>query len=80
MGGRHDAHATYLWKENRNPSDGRLSEPQSRSRQVQRISRLVGFDPGSVEPIASRYTDRCIPAHTDYKQSSYGPVKEKHGE
>jgi hypothetical protein len=80
MGGQRHAPATYLWKETRNPLYGRLSEPQGRSRRVQRISRLPGFDPGSVEPIASRYTDCSIPAHYDYKQRSYLPVRKKHGE
>jgi len=80
MGGQRHAPATYLWKETRNPLYGRLSESQSRSRRVQRISRLLGFDPGSVEPIASRYTDCSILARSDYKQRSYVPVKVKHGE
>jgi hypothetical protein len=72
--------ATYLWKETRNPLYVRMSEFQSRFGRVQRISRLPGFDPGSVEPIASRYTDCSIPAHNDYKQRSHLPVKRKHGE
>jgi hypothetical protein len=72
--------ATNLWKETRNPLYVRLSESQSRSGRVQRISRLPGFEPGSFEPIASRYTDCSIPAHNYYKQRSYLPVKRKHGE
>jgi hypothetical protein len=80
MGGQRHAPDTYFWKETRNPLYGRLSEPQSRSRRMQKISRLPGFDPVSVEPIASRYTNCSIPARNDYKQRSYLPAKKKHGE
>ena len=34
-----------------------LGGPQSRSGQVQKISSLPGFDPRTVQPVASRYTD-----------------------
>jgi len=35
----------------------RLGVPQSRSGQVQNISPPPGFDPRTVQPVASRYTD-----------------------
>jgi len=35
----------------------RLGEPQGRSGQVQKISPPPGFDPRTVQPVASRYTD-----------------------
>ena len=35
----------------------RLGGPQSRSGQVRKISPLPGFDPRTVQPVASRYTD-----------------------
>jgi hypothetical protein len=38
----------------------RLGEPQGRSGQVQKILPLPGFDPRTVQPVASRY----IPAHS----------------
>jgi len=41
----------------------RLGGPQGRSGWVQKISPPPGFDPWSVHPVASRYTDCAIPAH-----------------
>ena len=35
----------------------RLGEPQGRSGQVRKISPPPGFDPWTVQPVASRYTD-----------------------
>jgi hypothetical protein len=35
----------------------RLGGPQDRSEQVQKISPAPGFDPRTVQPVASRYTD-----------------------
>ena len=42
----------------------RLGGPQGRSGQVRKISPPPGFDPPTVQPLASRYTDCAIPAHT----------------
>jgi hypothetical protein len=42
----------------------RLGRPQSRSGQVRKISPPPGFDPQTVQPVASRFTDCAIPAHT----------------
>jgi hypothetical protein len=42
----------------------RLGGPQGRSGRVRKISPLPGFDPRTVQPVASRYTDWAIPAHT----------------
>ena len=41
----------------RYPLYRRLGGPQSRSGQVQKISPPPGFDPRTVQPVASRYTD-----------------------
>ena len=41
----------------RYPFYGRLGGPQGRSRQVQKISLPPGFDPRTLQPVASRYTD-----------------------
>ena len=40
----------------------RLGEPQGRSGQVRKISPPPGFDPLTVQPVASRYTYYAIPA------------------
>ena len=39
-----------------------LGGPQSRSGQMRKISPLPGFDPRTVQPVASRYTDWATPA------------------
>jgi len=42
----------------------RLGGPQGWSGQVQKIWSPPGFDSQTVQPIASRYTDSSLPAHT----------------
>ena len=37
--------------------------PRDRSGRVRKISSPPGFDPRTVQPVASRYTDWAIPAH-----------------
>jgi hypothetical protein len=44
-------------KETRYPLYKRLGVPQGRSELVQKISPPPGFDPLTVQPVASRYTD-----------------------
>jgi hypothetical protein len=46
------------------PLYGRLGGLQSRSRRVRKISPPPGFDPRTVHPVASHYTDCVIPAHS----------------
>ena len=41
----------------------RLGGPQGRSGRLRIISPPPGFDPRTVKPVASRYTDYAIPAH-----------------
>ena len=41
----------------RYPLYRRLGGPQDRSGQVRKISSPLGFDPRTVQPVASRYTD-----------------------
>jgi hypothetical protein len=41
----------------RYPLYRRLGGPQGRSGQVRKISPAPGFDPRTVQPVASRYTD-----------------------
>jgi hypothetical protein len=42
----------------------RLGWPQNRSGRVRKISPPLGFDSRTVNPVAIRYTDWAIPAHT----------------
>jgi hypothetical protein len=50
-------------KESRYPLYRRLSGPQGQSGWVRIISPPPGFDPPTVQLVASRYTDCAIPAH-----------------
>jgi hypothetical protein len=50
-------------KETRYPLYRRLGGPQGRSGRLPKISPPPGFDPRTVQPVASRYTDYAIPAH-----------------
>ena len=44
-------------KKSRYPLYRRLGEPQGQSRQVRKILPPPGFDPRTIQPVASRYTD-----------------------
>jgi hypothetical protein len=44
----------------------RLGGPQGRSGQVRKISPQPGFDPRTVQPVASRYIPLRYPAHYVY--------------
>jgi hypothetical protein len=45
----------------------RLGGPQGRSGQVRKISPLPGFDPRTVQPVASRYTDYATRPQPAYR-------------
>jgi hypothetical protein len=47
----------------RHPLYRRLGGPQGRSGRVRKMSPPPGFDPRTVQAVASRYTDWTIPAH-----------------
>jgi hypothetical protein len=49
-------------KETRYPFYRRLGGPQGRFGRLRKISPPLGFDPRTVQPVASRYTDYAIPA------------------
>jgi hypothetical protein len=49
---------------NRYPSYRRLDRPQGRSGRLRKISLLTGFDPRTVQPVVSRYTDWATLTHT----------------
>jgi hypothetical protein len=51
-------------KETRYPLYRRLGGPQVRSGRLRKISLPQGFDPRTVRPVASSYTDYAIPAHS----------------
>jgi hypothetical protein len=57
-------------KETRYPFYRRLGGPQGRSGRVRKISPPRGFDPRTVQPVASRYTDYAIPAHIILQERS----------
>jgi hypothetical protein len=62
VGGQRHAPAAVPPGKNRYPLYRRLGGPQSRSRQVRKISPPPRFDPQTVQPVASLYTDCAIPA------------------
>jgi len=51
----------YPGKETRYPFYRRLVGTQGRSGRVQKTSPPPGYNPRTVQPIASRYTDEAIP-------------------
>jgi len=55
----------YLRKKTQYPLYRRLGGIQGWSGQVRKISPPPVFDPRTIQPLASRYTDYTIPAHND---------------
>jgi hypothetical protein len=67
-GQRHAQAAHYPWGKTRYPLYRRMCGPQGRSGQVREISPPPpGFDPWTVQPVASRYTDYATRPHLPYK-------------
>ena len=62
MGGQGHASAAVPPGKSRYPLYRRLGGPQGPSGRMRKISPLQGFDPRTVEPVASSYTDWVIPA------------------
>jgi hypothetical protein len=60
--GQHHAPAALPPGKTRYPLYRRLGGPQGRSERVRKISLPPEFDPRTVHPVASRYTDWAIPA------------------
>ena len=54
----------------RYPLYKKLGGPQDRSEQVRKISPAPGFDPRTVQPVASRYTDYATRPTNENKVSS----------
>jgi hypothetical protein len=63
VGGQRHAPAALFPGKTRYPLYRTLGVPQGQSGQVRKISLPPGFDLRTVQPVASRYTDRAIPAH-----------------
>jgi hypothetical protein len=59
----------------RYPLYRRLGGPQGGSELVRKISPPLGFDPRTVQPVASRYTDCAIPAPLTMGTGSFPGVK-----
>jgi hypothetical protein len=57
VGGQHHAPAVLPPGKTRYPLYRRLGGPQGRSGRVRKISPSPGFDPRTVQPVTSRYTD-----------------------
>jgi hypothetical protein len=62
VGGQRHALAALPPRKTRYPFYRWLGGPQSRSGRVRTTSPLPGFDPRTVQPVASRYNDWAIPA------------------
>ena len=60
VGGQHHGLATLPPEKTQYPLYRRLGGPQGRSGWVQKISHPLEFDPQTVQPIVSRYTDCTI--------------------
>ena len=63
VGGQRQAPTDLLPGNTRYPLYRRLGGPQGRSGRVRKILPPPGFDPWTVQPVASSYTDWAIPAH-----------------
>jgi hypothetical protein len=66
--GGHHAPATLPPRKIQYPLYRRLGGPQGQSGQVQKISPPPGFDPWTVQPVASRYTSWAILTHVNLKE------------
>jgi hypothetical protein len=68
VGGQRHAPAALPPGMTRCPLYRRLGRPQARSGRVRKISPTTGFDPRTVQLVASRYTDWAIaaPPHSGY--------------
>ena len=64
----------YPQGKTRYPLYRRLGGPQGQSGRVQKIWLPPGFDPWTVQPIASRYTDWAIPAPGNTLAFNYAKV------
>jgi len=68
VGGQCQALTTLPLGKTQYPLYRRLSEPQGWSREVQKISPPLGFDPWTVQPVVSHYTNYAILAHSQIQK------------
>ena len=66
VGGQHHAPAALPPEKTQYQLYRKLGRPQGRAGRVRKISFPPGFDPRTVQPVASRYTDCAIPARIDH--------------
>ena len=62
MGDQRHAQGVLPLGKSRYPLYRRMGGPQDRSGPVRKTSPPPGFDPGNVQPVASRYTDWTMTA------------------
>jgi hypothetical protein len=67
VGGQRQAPVALTPRKTQYPVYRRLGGSQGRSGRVQKILPPPGFDPRTVPPVASRYNDWAIPAHTNFQ-------------
>jgi len=65
------AHCTHV------PMYRRLGEPKGRYGRVRKISTPPGFDPRTVQPVASSYTDCAIQVHENRGKSAVDITRSK---
>jgi hypothetical protein len=63
VGGQRHVPAALPPGKTKYPLYKRLGGPKGRPGRVRKIPLLPAFDPRTVQPVASRYTDWAIPAH-----------------
>ena len=70
VGGQRHAPAVLTLGKTRYPLYRRLGGPQSRSGQVRKIPPPLGFDPRTVQPVASRYAEETVVAYFESPSSA----------
>ena len=70
MGGRHHAPAALPPGKNRYLLYRRLGGPRGRPGRVRKISPPPGFNPRTVQSVASRYTAYAVPANSQHGVTS----------
>jgi hypothetical protein len=75
VGGQRHVPAALPPGKSRYPLYRRLGGPQGRSGRVRKICLPPGFDPRTLHPVANRYTDWAVPAHSHHNNMYYIPLK-----
>jgi hypothetical protein len=66
VGGQRHAPAALPSGKNRYPLCRKVGGPQGRSGQVRKIFPPPGFDPRTLQPVASRYSDYAVPVQLSF--------------